>query len=383
MATYINLEAHEHRIPIFENRQVRQFHQQLPGYATTPLIPLPTLATELKLAQLFVKDESDRCGLPSFKNLGASYGTYRALIKKLNLSEECSLDQVKRSSVTSSITLFAATDGNHGRAVARMAKLLSIRAYIYVPKYLDARTRAFISSESAEISVIEVDGDYDEAVKIAFEESKKSENHVLIQDMAFEGYIEIAEWIVDGYSTLLHEVHQQLLAQRLDITHIVTPVGVGSLAQAVVTWAKNPSIACRVIAVEPETAACLNASLHNGESTTITTGNTIMDGMNCGSVSTAAWPILRQGVDCSTIIDDLAAHQTVGYLADNGVNAGPCGAGVLAGLKKIAGVAKVREALEIDEKSVIVVLSTEGSRAYDIGTNRSKPSHDSSITPLQ
>ena len=48
------------------------FHQSLPGYSPTPLVPVPELAAELGVGRLLVKDESSRLGLPAFKVLGAS-----------------------------------------------------------------------------------------------------------------------------------------------------------------------------------------------------------------------------------------------------------------------------------------------------------------------
>jgi diaminopropionate ammonia-lyase len=42
------------------------FHRSIPGYVPTPLVELPELG-------VWVKDESDRFGLPAFKVLGASW----------------------------------------------------------------------------------------------------------------------------------------------------------------------------------------------------------------------------------------------------------------------------------------------------------------------
>ena len=55
------------------------FHAGLPGYAPTPLVELPALATELGVGRVFVKDESSRLGLPAFKVLGASWAICRLL----------------------------------------------------------------------------------------------------------------------------------------------------------------------------------------------------------------------------------------------------------------------------------------------------------------
>ena len=59
--------------------RVSAFHQTLPGYAPTPLVDLPSLAAELGVGRMLVKDESARLGLRAFKVLGASWACSRVL----------------------------------------------------------------------------------------------------------------------------------------------------------------------------------------------------------------------------------------------------------------------------------------------------------------
>jgi threonine dehydratase len=142
---------------------------------------------------------------------------------------------------------------------------------------------------------------------------------------------------------------------------VVTPVGVGSLAQAVVQHCKSRGRATRVLAVEADAAACLWESLEAGTSVSLDTSRTIMSGMNCGTVSTEAWPLLRSGIDMSVAVSDQEAHQAVQDLKSHGVYCGPCGAATLTGLRAIS-----LTELGLSEDSVVVLLSTEGSRSYDI-----------------
>src|SRR3972149_9143738 len=55
------------------------FHRSLPGYTPTPLVPLPALAAELGLGEVWLKDESRRFGLGAFKALGGAYALHRLL----------------------------------------------------------------------------------------------------------------------------------------------------------------------------------------------------------------------------------------------------------------------------------------------------------------
>ena len=55
------------------------FHQRLPGYAPTPLVRAPHLASALGVREAWVKNEANRLGLPAYKILGASWAVYREL----------------------------------------------------------------------------------------------------------------------------------------------------------------------------------------------------------------------------------------------------------------------------------------------------------------
>ncbi|RAH41106.1 uncharacterized protein BO95DRAFT_423433 [Aspergillus brunneoviolaceus CBS 621.78] len=343
--------------------QVRAFHEQFPGYQASPLVPLPEVAQALGVRAVYVKQENNRYGLPSFKVLGASWAIYRALLALLDLPLETSLKTLtERIRAGEPFTLMAATEGNHGRAVAWVARQLSLHARIYVPRTMVAYTQEMIRSEGADVIV--ADGDYDYAVLEAAKASQATENAILVQDTAFEGYEEIPAWIVEGYSTLMHEVDVQLQARGQQNTLVISPAGVGSLAQAVAIYSKSRTSPATFVAVEPDTAACLNLSLKTGESTSIVTSPSIMAGMNCGTVSSAAWPVLQKLVDASVTISDYESHCAVQYLASNGVDSGPCGAASLAAIRRLK--AEHDSPTYFSPDSVIVLLSTEGRRPYQV-----------------
>ena len=140
-------------------------------------------------------------------------------------------------------------------------------------------------------------------------------------------------------------------------------VGVGSWAHAVVEYYKTKDLdENKIVTVEPDTAPCFKESLHCGELTSIETGETIMNGMNCGTPSTIAWPILRDGTYAAVTVTDVESHQCVQYLQSQGVNAGPCGAATLAALRTLCSEIESR-----NRKSTVVVLfSTEGMREYEV-----------------
>lgn len=170
--------------------KAREFHRGLPGYKQTPLVKLDDLAQEVGVQAIYLKDEGSRFGLPSFKILGASWGTYRAITSRLNLPLDRDLQTIKESLVGQKISLHAATDGNHGRAVARMGYWLDLPVLIHVPSGMHQSTINLIESEGAHVR--QSSGNYDQAVFEA-QAAAKTESGILIQDFAFGDYTDIPQ----------------------------------------------------------------------------------------------------------------------------------------------------------------------------------------------
>jgi diaminopropionate ammonia-lyase family len=236
--TWVRQTSSNPLIPSADYSVQYNYHKALGGYEPTALLSLDALASELGLDGIYIKDESSRFGLPSFKASGASWGCFRALIAHLSLDfTTANLEQVASVAQSRSCRLLAATDGNHGRAIAWMARSLGIESSIYVPHDLHPDFLRLIAAEGAEVVVVQ--GDYDFAVSTATSAAAASKNNILVQDTAFEGYEDIPTWIIDGYATIFTELERQLQGLNVQPTTIITPVGVGSLAQAVITYAKG------------------------------------------------------------------------------------------------------------------------------------------------
>jgi diaminopropionate ammonia-lyase len=177
---------------------------------------------------------------------------------------------------------------------------------------------------------------------------------------------------VDGYSTLFAEVDEQLAAAgTVSPALVAIPAGVGSLAQAaVIHYRSRPgSGAPSLLTVEPGSAAGVLASLVRGEFGTVTTGATIMSGLNCGTPSRLAWPYLRDGLDAAVAVANSEAAVAARDLAGYGIPAGPCGGAALAGVRAALtgeGARGRRAALALDSGGTVVLLSTEGSAANPV-----------------
>ncbi|MGA8355242.1 MAG: pyridoxal-phosphate dependent enzyme [Solirubrobacteraceae bacterium] len=309
------------------------FHSSLPGYHPTPLRDLSSVADELGVGAVALKDESRRLGLPAFKMLGASWAVERSLRQSPD-----------------GHTLLAGSAGNHGRAIAHLAAQRGLDCRIFLPSSASPARREAIAGEGAQVVV--VDGGFDAAVALAAAEAQ----HPGRVEIADAGTSQAAHWVIDGYSTLFGEVHSQ---QAFDL--ILAPAGVGALAAAAVRFAA--STGKKVIAVEPTTAACLTASLAAGAPVSVATPGTTMACLNCGSVSLAAWDSLRDGLHGTIAVTDLEVHASIRELAHAGLEIGDCGAAPLAALRALANssaCAALREAVAFGRATRVILLGTEG-----------------------
>jgi diaminopropionate ammonia-lyase len=331
------------------------FHRRLPGYRPTPLVPAPDLADGLGLGRLWVKVESSRLGLPSFKVLGASWATYRLLLAELAAIgvEKPAWSDIHelRAGVAplGALTLAAATDGNHGRAVAHMARLLGLSARIFVPDDMVPARISAIESEGADVIVVR--GSYDDAVRASAAEP----GVLVVSDTSWEGYVDVPAWVIEGYGTIFAEVDAQLDGAIPDV--VVVQMGVGALCAATVAAYAGSS---RVVAVEPESAACGLRSAAAGTPVTVPGPHpSIMSGLNCGNVSLVAWPAVAAGVDVFLAIDDGDIAPAMRDLAGIGVEAGETGAAGLAGLRALVD-AGPDSGVDLRGRSVLL-LCTEGA----------------------
>lgn len=352
------------------SRAPQAFHQQLPGYAPTPLVDSPELAALLGVGRLWIKDESSRLELPAFKILGASWAVAYAIDEWLRQNAVApepwrSVEQrAQQLAPLRPLMLAAATDGNHGRAVARMARLLGLDAHIFVPTgTAQARIDALVG-EGATVTV--VDGTYDDAV--AESATLAGPRCLVISDTAWPGYDTIPRQVIAGYSTIFWEIDDELAARgerQPDI--VVVQMGVGALAAAVVGHYRDQrrNDCAWIIGVEPTRAACILESMKAGEMVMVPgPHDSIMAGLNCGTPSPVAWPLVSTGIDAYIAIDDEFARQGMRALANAGVVAGETGAAGVGGmLALLAGPdsAAARATLGVDRETHVLVIVTEGA----------------------
>lgn len=335
-----------------EYEAVLNFHRRRETPAT-PLLRLSGLARTLGVGEILLKDESQRSSLQAFKLLGVEYAVWR-------------LKETRGWSGTSG--LVCATDGNHGRAVAHVARTYGCPARIYVPAYTVRSRIQAIQNEGAEVII--VDQGYDAAVLEAARFAKR-EGATIVSDTSWPGYEEVPRWIMAGYMQIINEAAGQWLPEKPPDV-VLVQVGVGGLACAVVSWLCHHYGQGRpfLIACEPAGAACLLESFRAGKRVQLEEPlPTIMAGLRCGHVSLIAWPALAEAVDACVAIEDHYAEQAMQLLAsprggDAAVQAGEsgaCGLATLLAILQDASLRPVREAAGVQAMSRILVLNTEGA----------------------
>ena len=370
---------------------VHAFHQRLPGYAPTPLRDMPALATACGVGRVLVKDESSRLGLPAFKILGASWATYRVLCERLGGEPAWrSLDDLARvvAARLGPLRLVAATDGNHGRAVARMARLLGLSATILVPEGTAGARVDGIALEGAEVIV--VPGTYDDAVTMSA--GMASEHDLVISDTSWPGYEDPPRWVIEGYATIFSEIDAALTVldgdgdvadaadDRVDVDNVtvsddgvavpdapvvdvaVIPLGVGALgaaAAASLRAGRGPGDGPLLIGVEPDTAACVAAAVEAGHLVEVPGPHrSLMAGLNCGLASMLALPVVTAAFAAFVAVDDDICRRAIRAHAEAGMDVGETGAAALAGLMAV--VDEHRDALPIPATATVLLLATEG-----------------------
>ncbi|MBQ9155981.1 MAG: diaminopropionate ammonia-lyase [Eubacterium sp.] len=349
-----------------------KYHESFPGYQPTPLAALRNLAASLGIAGMYVKDESFRFGLNAFKGLGGSYCLGKYIAGKLGED----ISQVDFDKITSpqtrdqvgEITFVTATDGNHGRGIAWTANMLGQKAVVYMPKGSVEERLHNIRKFGAKAEI--TDMNYDDTVAFA---SKCAEENgwVLVQDTAWEGYEEIPTWIMQGYTTLAMEAARQL--GEVKPTHIFLQAGVGAMSGALAAFFADYYREAKpvITIVEPNKADCIyQTALADDGKLHVVDGDlhTIMAGLACGVPCTIGWNELNRYAENFASIPDWVAAKGMRILGnpagdDPRVISGESGAsttGFVCEILQNASLEELKKTIGLDEKSVVLCISTEG-----------------------
>jgi len=356
--------------------KIRDFHKSFPQYDVTPLVSLDNLAKELNTGGIYVKDESYRFGLNSFKALGCTFAIASYIAERLNIPVwELNYKTLPEAAAKlGEFTFFAATDGNHGRAVAWAARELGQKAVIYMNKGCPEVRLEHIKKEGAEAAISDLN--YDDTIRYVTELAAKTPNSEIVQDTAWEGYEDIPGWIMQGYAVMVLEAFEQLKALDEKPTHMLIQAGVGAFAGAAQGYVSNlygsdKSNEPITFVVEPKAADCYYRSAEKGDGSAENVGGemkTIMAGLACGEPSKISWDIMKNNSDYFVTIEDRHAANAMRVLGaplqgDKRIISGESGASAMGFLLELLSndsLKELREKANITKNSKFLLFSTEG-----------------------
>ena len=314
------------------------------GYSPTPLIKLNKLNKNLKLKNIFYKDESKRFHLKSFKALGGAYAVEDISKGKKN------------------IVISSATAGNHGRSVAWGAQRLGLECRIFVSQYVSETRVKEIEKFGA--TVTRVKGDYESSLNECIRQTKKNKWHI-VQDVSNKNYKYVPQLTMAGYSIMIKEISKQT---NQYITHVFLQAGVGGMAAGSVAGiARYFKRIPKIIVVEPKEAACVLKSIEAKKMKKIKIKKeSIMGGMSCNEMSLVPWNILNKSTNHCITIDDSKVSNTVAMLAkskfsNKKITGGECATPGIISLIAACNNKKIKNLLELDEKSNVLVMGCEGN----------------------
>lgn len=272
----------------------------------TPLQFMENLSSRLstdKPCEIFIKRE-DMQPVYSFKLRGA-----------YNKLSRLTAEQKLRGVV-------AASAGNHAQGVAMSAKKLGISAIIVMPRTTpDIKVNA-VRKLGAEVLL---KGDSFDVAKQHSEVIASQQNRVLIPP--YDDFDVIA-----GQGTVAVEI----LEQASDIDAVLVPVGGGGLLAGIASYIKSVNPKIKVIAVEAEDSACLQAATDAGKPVDLDKVGLFADGVAVKRIGELPFEIIHKTVDqVITVTTDEICAAIQDIYTDTRAIAEPAGAIAVAGAKKM------------------------------------------------
>ncbi|MGH2398505.1 MAG: threonine ammonia-lyase [bacterium] len=179
--------------------------------------------------------------------------------------------------------VITASSGNHGQAVAHVAKTLGLRAVVVVPEDVAATKAQAITGAGAEL--IRWGRYSEERVPYAKELAERRGLHyVPPYDDPF---------IIAGQGT----VGLEILEQCPDVEVVVVPVSGGGLISGIAVAVKSLRPQVRLIGAEPAGAARYAASRRAGRPVVLEKAETIADGLRVLTPGHLTWDLTAKYVD--------------------------------------------------------------------------------------
>ena len=229
----------------------------------------------------------------------------------------CQLTEAERAA-----GVIAASAGNHAQGLAYSAAMMNVKATIVMPRTTPAIKVDGVRSHGARVLL---HGDtFDEAAAHA---------QALVDE---KGLVYVHPYddpdVIAGQGT----IGMEIVRQHPDpIEAVFVPVGGGGLMAGVAAYLSYVRPEIKIIAVEPEDAACLKAALDRGRRVTLPEVGIFADGVAVAQIGKEPFRVIRDTVDeVVTVTTDEMCAAIKDIFEDTRSIAEPAGALALAGLKK-------------------------------------------------
>lgn len=184
--------------------------------------------------------------------------------------------------------LIAASGGNHGLAVAWVARRLGVTAEIFVPQVSPPAKVDKIRALGARVHV--VGAMYDDALTAC--RARQADTGAL-DIHAYDHPGTIA-----GTGTIGREVEQDLP----EVDTVLVSLGGGGLSSGIAAWFDGTDT--QVVVVEPETSQCFAAAVAAGEPVDVAVAGVAADSLGARRVGTANWQALSHARARSVTVSD-------------------------------------------------------------------------------
>lgn len=218
--------------------------------------------------------------------------------------------------------VITASAGNHAQGVALSAKKLGIKAIIVMP----------VTTPDIKVSAVKAYG----AKAILHGENFDAAKDYALKMCEKDGLVFIPPFddidVMAGQATIAHEI----IRQHTDhIDAIFVPVGGGGLAAGIAGFLKAVRPEIKIIAVEPDDAACFYEARKAGRRVTLKEVGTFADGVAVKQIGKHTFAMLKNlADDAITVTTDQICAAIKDTFEDTRAICEPAGAVSLAGLKK-------------------------------------------------
>ncbi|MEV0621489.1 pyridoxal-phosphate dependent enzyme [Nonomuraea sp. NPDC050404] len=383
--------------------QARARFARHPRYRPTPVHVVEGLGGA---GAAYIKDESGRMGLGSFKALGGAYAVHLLAERDGGYA---SGGEGHGGEGHAGAPFVCASAGNHGISVAAGAAEVGAPCVVYLSRTVPEAFAQRLRDLGAEVR--RSGQDYEESMAAALAASQRH-GWRLVADSSWDGYTDVPLDVMRGYGVLLDELADPGAPPppehptgppkpphggppdppgtsgaapggapggespggaegrteggaggvfgRVGPTHVFVQAGVGGLAAAAAgyvrdRWGEQP----KIVVVEPEGAPCLLESARAGRPVRVDRGSTTLGRLDCREPSLLAHRLLHHLADLYLTITDEQAAGAARLLATHGVNLSDCGAAGAAGLLALDDPG--RAALTLDDASRVLLVGTEGT----------------------